>query len=131
MLFGIAVVRYLVYLVRAILKTVLEGRPFAAVNVRRIRIIVGNRRSRLSTIELVHSPYQSTDLPRHRTGALIVVGHHYHDVATIDKDVEIAVQSGETAAVTDHLARRAFSDTKAVPICIPGMICPHQLEAFA
>ena len=39
MLFGIAVVLYLVYLVRAILKTVLEGQPFAAVNVRRIRII--------------------------------------------------------------------------------------------
>ena len=39
MLLGIAVVVYVVYLVRAILKTVLEGRPFAADNVRRIRII--------------------------------------------------------------------------------------------
>jgi hypothetical protein len=39
MLLGIAVVVYVVYLVRAILGTVLEGQPFAAVNVRRIRII--------------------------------------------------------------------------------------------
>ena len=39
LLFGIAVVLYLVYLMRAILATVLEGRPFAAANVGRIRII--------------------------------------------------------------------------------------------
>ena len=39
LLFGIGVVLYLVYLVRAILGTVLEGRPFAAANVGRIRII--------------------------------------------------------------------------------------------
>jgi hypothetical protein len=39
LLVGIAAVLYLVYLIRAILKTVLEGRPFARVNVGRIRII--------------------------------------------------------------------------------------------